>query len=325
MNPQNNINSINNQNQSNCQEDMKNLYYSMPFFIRFVVTSTIILYLLNLFIPQISFILSNIPYLIIFKFQIWRFFTNAFITTSIFNIIFALISWVKDASNLESNIGTMKYMMIFMVNSIFIQIIEMTILFIIYLICGRQESILYMNVINGYVNNDGLWPIIMAELTLLCLCNPEIEMRFMFFPCVIKAKYYPIVLVGFFTVLNQFHINFGVLAGIIYGFIYHKYLKNVLVVSDNFIFKIEKCFMFKWMTKCKGYMKCGNNNNTVQTISFSNETNGNNNVGSNNDNTGNKGFVAFSGKGVTVGSSDNNSTNTSINSSGYQNVTQDSS
>ena len=324
MNPQNNINSINNQNQSSCQEDLKKIYYSMPLFIRFVVTSTVILYLLNLFIPLISLYFSNIPYFIIFKFQLWRLFTNAFITTSIFSIIFAFMSWIKDASNLETNIGTMKYMMIFMVNSILIQFIEMTILLVIYLIANRQERILALNYNLGYVENDGLWPIIMAELTLLCLCNPEIEMRFLFLPCVIKAKYYPFILVGFFTLLNQFRPNFGVLSGVFYGFIYHKYLKNILVVSDNFINKLENCFIFKWMTKMKGYVKCGNNQ--VQNISISVETNNNDNYSTNNNNNNNnkRGFVAFSGKGVTVGSSQSSSNNTSMNSDGYQNITQDS-
>ena len=324
MNPQNNINSINNQNQSSCQEDLKKIYYSMPLFIRFVVTSTVILYILNLFIPLISLYFSNIPYFIIFKFQLWRLFTNAFITTSIFSIIFAFMSWIKDASNLETNIGTMKYMMIFMVNSILIQFIEMTILLVIYLIANRQQRILALNYNLGYVENDGLWPIIMAELTLLCLCNPEIEMRFLFLPCVIKAKYYPFILVGFFTLLNQFRPNFGVLSGVFYGFIYHKYLKNILVVSDNFINKLENCFIFKWMTKMKGYVKCGNNQ--VQNISISVETNNNDNYSTNNNNNNNnkRGFVAFSGKGVTVGSSQNSSNNTSMNSDGYQNITQDS-
>ena len=323
MNPQNNINTMNNQNQSSsCQEDLKKLYYSMPFFIRFVVTSTVILYLLNLFIHQISLYLSNIPYFVIFNFQVWRLFTNAFITTSIFNIIFAFISWIKDASNLEQNIGTMKYMMIFMVNSILIQSIEMAILLIISLISGQKSFLLY-NYNFGYVENDGLWPIIMAELTLLCLCNPEIEMRFMFLPCVVKAKYYPILLFGFFTLLNQFHLNFGVLSGIIYGFLYHRYLKNMLVVSDSFIERLEKCFIFNWMTKMKGYMKC--NNNSVQNISISNVSNNiDNNDNNNNNNNNNKGFVPFSGKGVTVGSSQNASNNTTVNSDGYQNITQDS-
>ena len=321
MNPQNNMNSMNNQNQSSCQEDLKKLYYSMPFFIRFVVTSTVILYLLNCFIPQIALYLSNIPYFVIFNFQVWRLFTNAFITTSIFNIIFAFISWIKDASNLESNIGTMKYMMIFMVNSILIQSIEMAILLIISLI-SRQKSFLAYNYNLGYVENDGLWPIIMAELTLLCLCNPDIEMRFMFLPCVVKAKYYPILLFGFFTLLNQFQLNFGVLSGIIYGFLYHKYLKNMLVVSDSFINRLENCFVFNWMIKVKGYMKCGNN--SVQNISISNVSNNIDDNNNNNNNNNNKGFVPFSGKGVTVGSSQNASNNTSVNSDGYQNITQDS-
>ena len=71
-----------------------------------------------------------------------------------------------------------------------------------------------------------------------------------------------------------------------------------------------------------GYIKCGNN--PVQNISISVETNNNDNYPNNNNNNNKSGFVAFSGKGVAVGSSQNSSNNTSMNSDGYQNITQDS-
>ena len=96
----------------------------------------------------------------------------------------------------------------------------------------------------------------------------------------------------------------------------------MLVVSDSFINRLENCFVFNWMTKVKGYMKC--NNNSVQNITISNVSNNIYNNNNNNNNNNNKGFVPFSGKGVTVGSSQNASNNTSVNSDGYQNITQDS-
>ena len=60
----------------------------------------------------------------------------------------------------------------------------------------------------GGVRNDGLWPILMCEITLFCLSNPERDMRFFFFPCVFKAKYYPFILFAVFTLLSNFNINF---------------------------------------------------------------------------------------------------------------------
>jgi hypothetical protein len=156
----------------------------------------------------------------------------------------------------------------------------------------------------GQVENNGLWPLIMAELTLLCMTNPEIPMRVFFFPCEVKAKYYPIVLFFLFMLFNGMQIDFPVLSGILYGFLYHYFLKNKLQISDQYIQKLEKSFLFKWMVKMKGFVSLNNNigpaipvviapvNNNNSVDNFSNNTN---NQG------GNSGFVPFSGKGVAVG------------------------
>ena len=276
---------------------------SVPLFIKFIILSTSILYILNLFIPFISFFFANIPYYTILKFQIWRLATNAFITTSLLNIIFAFLSWIKDACDLEKSNGTLKYMLIFFMNSILIQIIYSLILILISLII-KNKSVLKLNLISGYVENNGLWPIIMSELTLLCMMNPENPIRIFFFPCEVKAKYYPIILFLLFMLFNGMQIDFPVLSGILYGFLYHYFLKNKLQISDQYIQKLEKSFLFKWMVKMKGFVSLNNNigpaipvviapvNNNNSVDNFSNNTN---NQG------GNSGFVPFSGKGVAVG------------------------
>ena len=92
----------------------------------------------------------------------------------------------------------------------------------------------------GKVENNGIWPLIMGELTLLCMTNPEVPMRVFFFPCEVKAKYYPIVLFFLFVMFNGMQIDFGVLSGIIYGFLYHYLLRNRLQISDQFIQKLEE-------------------------------------------------------------------------------------
>ena len=166
---------------------IKTWWNSVPLFIKFIMIFTSILYILNLFIPYISFFFSNIPYYTIFKIQIWRLITNAFITTSLLNILFAFISWIKDACALENSMGTIKYMLIFFINSILIQIIYSFILILISIII-QNKSVLKLNLIGRNVENNGLWPIIMSELTLLCMMNPESPMRVFFFPCEVKAK-----------------------------------------------------------------------------------------------------------------------------------------
>ncbi len=288
--------------QIDIQTKIKTWWNSVPLFIKFIILSTSILYILNLFIPYISLFFSNIPYYTILKLQIWRLITNAFITTSILNIIFAFISWIKDACALENSMGTLKYMIIFFINAILIQIIYSLILILISLII-KNKSVLKLNLISGHVENNGLWPIIMSELTLLCLMNPENPMRLFFFPCEVKAKYFPFMLFLLFMLFNGMQIDFSVLSGILYGYLYHYFLRNKLQISDQYIQKLEQSFLFKWMVKMNGFVSLSNNMSPAIPVVIAPVNNNNNEDNSSNTNSqgGNSGFVPFSGKGVAVG------------------------
>ena len=319
------INSDNNNNNNNLNvsqidliSKIKIFWNSIPLFVKFIISSTMIFYILNLFISYISFFLTNIPLFTIYKFQLWRLITNVFITTSLLNIIFAFLSWIKDAIELENRNGTLKYMIIFFINSIFIQIIYCFILVLCYLLTNNK-LVLTLNIIMGKVENNGIWPLIMGELTLLCMTNPEVPMRVFFFPCEVKAKYYPIVLFFLFVMFNGMQIDFGVLSGIIYGLLYHYLLRNKLQITDQFIQKLEISFLFKWMIKLNGFVSLSNsfNPNIPVVIAPSN-----NNVeisSSENIQKPNSGFSAFRGKGVAVGGS------LGINNGEYSNVSQNSS
>ena len=80
-----------------------------------------------------------------------------------------------------------------------------------------------MKAMMGGVRNEGIWPILMCEITLFCLSSPERPMRFFFFPCEFKAKYYPLILFAVFTVISNFNIDFEILSGIAFGFLCHYY------------------------------------------------------------------------------------------------------
>ena len=269
-----------------------NIYNSIPLFVFFIICITLFFYIIDLIFFSISFYISNIVLYTIFSFHIWRLLTTVFMTTSILNILFAMISWVKNASSLENSMGTIKYMLIFFLNSISIQIIYCLILLIGFLI-SRNKKILTLNLKNGKVQNSGIWPIIMAELTLLCMSNPEILIRLFFFPCEIKAKFYPFILFFIFLLLNFFEIDFGVLSGIIYGLLYHFFLRNSLQISDKFVQKIEKSFIGSCLGNFKKFIPF-NNNIQVRIENVSNTQK---------DDKNNKKFVPFQGEGIKVGGS----------------------
>jgi hypothetical protein len=225
-------------------------------------------------------------------------------TTNILSIIFSLFFWFKDAFKLEREIGTVKYLLIFFMNTFFIQLLYCFITFLISLII-QNHILLKMKITPRGVRSEGLWPILLCDLTLLCLSNPNESIRFYIFPCVIKAKYYPLILFIIFFVLSGFTIDFEILCGIGFGFLYHYYLKSKIKVSTNFASKMENSFLFSWMKNKKGFINNGglgipelqNNLENVRNV----------NISGNIDSTTQNDFKAFQGKGVAVGGGDNRS------------------
>ena len=234
-------------------EDLKiklgRIWLNIPLFIKCYFIITIILYLLSLPLKIIPFYLINNPSYTIMHFQLWRLVTSVFITTNIFQIILAFFVWVKYASLLEISLGTIKYTLIFFINSICIQLINIVIIFISSLINKK----IFSTELKGK-RNSGLWGIVMCEMTLLCVSNPESPMKLLLLPFTVKAKIYPIILVLMFVLVNYLEVDVEIISGIIYGLVYFYFLKSKLQISDSFVQKLETSVLFKWMGNIKGFI-----------------------------------------------------------------------
>ena len=228
---------------------LERIWLNIPLFIKCYFIITIIFYILSLKLKFITYYLVNIPSFTIFHFQLWRLLTSAFITTNIFQIILAFFVWVKDASNLEISLGTIKYSLIFFINSICIQIINILIMGI--------SSIFNKNLFSPeekIKKNCGLWGILMCEMTLLCVSNPESPMKLLLLPFTVKAKIYPVILVLLFVLSNYLEIDVEIISGIIYGLIYFFFLKAKLQISDSLVQQIETSSILKGMINIKGFI-----------------------------------------------------------------------
>ena len=252
---------IGNENEeSGIKVDIKRLWNLIPFFIKFMSFTTFILYLLNLIFKDISLFLSNIPLYTVHHFQFWRLFTSFLITTNIFNIILGLIFWTREGSSMEVRMGTLKYIIIFLRNNFFIQILYTALISLISLIIQSknfmQKKIVYKNENIHSIKNCGFWPGIMCELTLLCLSNPNTKVKFLFIPFNFSAKYYPFLWYVFFCIVNTTNYNndIEVLVGILFALLYQKYLKNVLNISDKFVEKTEKILCCRCITDITGFV-----------------------------------------------------------------------
>jgi len=239
----NSQNQNNNNNDQSFKEKIKEWCSQVPLFVRFIMISTGTFYILSWFLISISKYLTNLPALVIYQFQIWRLFSSVFVTLSIFNILFAFLAWVPDAIKLEKSTGTIKYMCTFIINSLLIQLIYVMLCLILSLF---SEQFLIMP-------SSGLWPLIMAEITILCLINPQNQLMMMFFPCLIPAKYYPWALFAFFSVFNM-NLQFDILAGILYGYLFHHFLKLKIQLSDEFINKVENLPLINKLCNLSSYI-----------------------------------------------------------------------
>lgn len=265
----NNIQNTNQMSPSLMQKEVINvkinilkLWNIVPFFIKILSLSTIILYILNIFFNDISFYLSNIPFYTIFHYQLWRIASSFLITTNIYNVILVLIFWTREGSSMETRVGTIKYIIIFIRNNMFIQIIYTTIISLISFLFQSKNfmknKIKYVNKSedNYTVNNCGLWPFCMCEVTLLCMCNPNTKVKFLFIPFEFKAKYYPIIWLILFILVNNLNYNndIEVLCGVLFALIYQYYLRFYLNISDVCIQKFENCICCKWMSSITGFV-----------------------------------------------------------------------
>ena len=231
------------------KEKLGQIWINIPLFIKCYFTITIIFFILNIKLKCISYYLINIPYYTVFHLQIWRLITSVFITTNIFQIILAFFVWIKYASLLETSLGTIKYTLIFFINAICIQIVNLFILSTFYLINTK-----YFKPEFKYQKNSGIWGIVMCEMTLLCLSNPESPMKLLLLPFTVKAKIYPILLVILFMLVNFLEMDAEILSGVLFGFVYYYYLKSNLQISDSFVQKLETNSFFKELNNIKGFI-----------------------------------------------------------------------
>ena len=242
------FNSNNKSNQSALSQILE-LISNIPFFVRLVIITNVILIIANIFFPQVSFYLSNIPVLTITQYQLWRLITTSFITTNLINMILGFIVWTKDAISLERSLGTIRYIFIFILNSIFINLISCLLTF---LFSNNFQTLHYLYV--HKVNNSGIWPIIICETTLLCLNNPDSKIKLLFVPSPVRAKYYPFIIIILLTLINNFRINFEIISGFFYGIIYYFLLQNRFNISEGLTKKLERSCLFRCLVGLNGFM-----------------------------------------------------------------------
>ncbi len=225
-----------------CGEKVKEAWATVPLFVRFFIFISTIFFILS-FIPPILFVieaLANIPANTFGHYYFWSLLTCSFINLSIINFIFGFFAWIPDAIISERLNGTLRYMFFFFLHSFFIQIIFLLFAFLIGLVWAQSRQF----------PSAGIWPLVLAELNIQCMGNPDPKARMKLFliPIPIPNKFLPWLLFLFFSLINGFRtFQIDILSAILYGYFYHFVLRNRLTFSNECLSKCQDG-LFKCLT-----------------------------------------------------------------------------
>jgi membrane associated rhomboid family serine protease len=155
-----------------------------------------------------NIMLFNIPVLTVFKLNVWRIFTSFFTNMGLINFLFSgLMVWYV-SNTTEAQEGTGRTILKYIYYHLVIQVIY-TVFCVVVL--GMMFGVYK-------VFSSGIWPVYFVFMTMTLMANPEGFTRFCCFPCPIKNKFYPLLMLGLFMILGSalgiLDVLFGYLLGL---------------------------------------------------------------------------------------------------------------
>lgn len=177
---------------------------------------------LTSWLTSTSFYFANCVVFTVFRLQLWRLITAPFIARSILGGLFGGVIFASMGPKRERELGSVGFA------------IQLA-------IYGFGSHILYTtaSIVLGMLGimpmmgcAAGLGVVWIAMMTCDCAMNPEQERRLLFFPIQIKGKYYPLVLIGLFSLIFGFRLESFAAVGIGYAYAFG-YLDFVKATVDR--------------------------------------------------------------------------------------------
>lgn len=206
---------------------------------------------------------------------------------------FAVLSHLPHANNAEKTIGTVRYFFRFWM-------LGLTTLLLFSIVCGvagmKDFSI-------------GLWPMLFCDLVIECMQTPDQVTGLCCLPVKIKRKWYPLILIGIFSILM---FSASMWFGLGVGYLYHYGFFKKIELGANKATQFENKWPFKIYKERPYFIEAGAAMGGTILPSFGNaaaareQSAPSNDSGSSssapaNSNSANANFKAFAGKGVSIG------------------------
>ncbi|CAD8150657.1 unnamed protein product [Paramecium pentaurelia] len=211
-------------------------WQSTPIVNKLLIIIAAIFWIIELFISnQLKFQPISLQYVCI-----WQLVTSALVQGSILSFIFNLCC-LPDLNNAERRLGSILYLLEFIIKNS----IGMVFIFLIvrlYCLFNYDKDMMYSN-------HFGFWNVAVYFITTKALIQPHEETEFLFFPLVIKARYYLICLLVFLQLFNQ--TRFTVLFFALIAFLEFIIYKGPMFrLPKRFIESIEKkSFLQKYISR----------------------------------------------------------------------------
>ena len=186
----------------------ENFVQTTPLVTRYVLTAWCITYLTSWIINP-SMILSCIPYYTIYKFQLYRIVTSSLVCTSIISLVFGYISFAESGKKLEHGLGSTAFGMLLLTLTVLTNVSYLTVMVLLTSASADDSA----------ASASGAWTLLLSVIALECSSAPPDHVRYVF-NLAIKTRYYPLVLLGLFTLFGGLHslVPYGMAVGVGYAY-----------------------------------------------------------------------------------------------------------
>lgn len=193
-----------------------------PIVTRGLMTTQAGAWVLSFFI-DLTFGLANIPYFTIAKYEFYRIVTSLFICTSFLSLVFAYFSFVETGKRLELSMGSTEFACLLLTIGVFVNILHIAAAAFLDALIGGQYWFL--------LPSFGIWIILFGVVAMECTKAPQGSMRKVFV-FTVPTIYYPLALLGIFSLLGGFSLAHLISIGVGYAFGYG-YLDRLKVSSTR--------------------------------------------------------------------------------------------
>jgi membrane associated rhomboid family serine protease len=202
-----------------------------PFVTRTIITTQAFSWALSFFV-DLTFSLANIPIFTILHYEIYRILTSIFLCTNFLSLAFAYFSFIETGKRLENSIGSTEFSFLCLSIGVLTNIL--------YCAVGALLDALFGTQYFFYLPSFGVWLVLFGLTAFECIKAPQGSTRRLFV-LNIPTKYYPLALLGVFSLIGGFSLAYLISIGI--GYLYGLDYLDCLKVSSSRCRAWEESFL----------------------------------------------------------------------------------